>query len=210
MKLHIKNSVEGCQTCTRHQRLAPELPWMKPTETYFQSGPNFRHCIDMFTIKNEKIMLLSDWWSGMTWVRNFGRHPTTKDVTSWLEHLYLLQGSPSYIRHDGGEQFRAKWVDWCKSMGIKSQNSSAFTPTSNGFAESKCSLTKRTLIKMMESGIISSLTDNLQLSRAMCRLMMTPRVDGLSAADLFYGRKVRSPLFPSIIDIGKCRITDQQ
>ena len=210
MKLHIKNSVEGCQTCTRHQRLAPELPWMKPTETYFQSGPNFRHCIDMFTIKNEKIMLLSDWWSGMTWVRNFGRHPTTKDVTSWLEHLYLLQGSPSYIRHDGGEQFRAKWVDWCKSMGIKSQNSSAYTPTSNGFAESKCGLTKRTLIKMMESGIISSLTDNLQLSRAMCRLMMTPRVDGLSAADLFYGRKVRSPLFPSIIDIGKCRITDQQ
>ena len=39
---------------------------------------------------------------------------------------------------------------------------------------------------------------------------MVPRVGDLSAADLFYGRKVRSPLFPALIDIGKCRITDQQ
>ena len=72
MKLHIKNAVEGCQACARHQRLSPELPWMRPNETYFQSGPNFRHCIDLFSIKNEKIALLCDWWSGMTWVQNFG------------------------------------------------------------------------------------------------------------------------------------------
>ena len=40
MNGHIRNSVDGCQACARHQRLAPELPWMRPNETYFQS------CID--------------------------------------------------------------------------------------------------------------------------------------------------------------------
>ena len=209
-KTHIKNAVESCQACARHQRLAPELPWMRPSETYFETGPNFRHCIDMFTILNEKVMLISDWWSGMTWVKNFGRHPTTKDVTDWLEHLYMLQGAPSYIRHDGGEQFRSKWSQWCTSMGIKSQCSSAFTPTSNGFSENQVGITKRALLKMVESGVITSVKDNLQLSRGLCRLMMTPRVNGLSAADMFYGRKVRSPLYPNLIEIGKCRLTDKQ
>ena len=209
-KTHIKNAVESCQACARHQRLAPELPWMRPSETYFETGPNFRHCIDMFTILNEKVMLISDWWSGMTWVKNFGRHPTTKDVTDWLEHLYMLQGAPSYVRHDGGEQFRSKWSQWCTSMGIKSQCSSAFTPTSNGFSENQVGITKRALLKMVESGVITSVKDNLQLSRGLCRLMMTPRVNGLSAADMFYGRKVRSPLYPNLIEIGKCRLTDKQ
>ena len=50
----------------------------------------------------------------------------------------------------------------------------------------------------------------MQLSKAMCHLMQTPRVKGLSAADLFFGRKVRSPLLPTLIDIGPCRITDKQ
>ena len=49
-----------------------------------------------------------------------------------------------------------------------------------------------------------------QLSKAMCMLMLTPRVNGYSAADLFYGRKVRSPLLPTLINIGPCRITDDQ
>ena len=71
-------------------------------------------------------------------------------------------------------------------------------------------ITKRTRIKMLEEGTISSVADNMQLSKAMCHLMQTPRVKGLSAADLFFGRKVRSPLLPTLIDIGQCRITDQQ
>ena len=209
-KLHVKNAVENCQACARHQRLTPELPWMRPAETYFETGPNFRHCIDMFTISNEKIMLVADWWSGMTWIRNFGRHPTTKDLTDWLEHLYMLQGAPSYIRHDGGEQFRSRWTQWCKNMGIKPQCSAAYTPTSNGFSENQVGMTKKALLKMVESGSITSLKDNMQLNKAMCRLMMTPRLGGLSAADMFYGRKVNSPLFPSLVEIGKCRLSDKQ
>ena len=114
------------------------------------------------------------------------------------------------IRHDGGEQFRAKWTDWCRSMGIKSQLSSAYTPTWNGCSEGKIGVKKWTLIKMIESWVITSVKDNLELLRGLCRLMMTPKVGGLSAADLFYDRKARSPLFPTIIDIGKCRITDEQ
>ena len=127
-----------------------------------------------------------------------------------MQHLYLLQGAPSYVRHDGGEQFRHKWKAWCKKLGIVSECSSAFNPSSNGFSENKVAITKRTLIKMMEEGTITSVSDNMQLSKAMCHLMQTPRVKGLSAADLFFGRKVRSPLLPTLIDIGQCRITDQQ
>ena len=62
---------------------------------------------------------------------------------------------------------------------------------------------------MLEEGSIGSL-DNSQLSKAMCHLMLTPRVKGLSAADLFFGRKVRSPLLPTLIEIGPCRTTDKQ
>ena len=143
-------------------------------------------------------------------MRNFGRHPTTKDITDWLQHLYLLQGTPSFLRHDGGEQFRHKWKAWCRELGIVSECSSSYNPSSNGCSENKVAITKRTLIKMLEEGTISSVTDNMQLSKAMCHLMQTPRVKGLSAADLFFGRKVRSPLLPTLIDIGQCRITDQQ
>ena len=209
-KVHIKNMVESCQACNRHMKLSPETPWMRPSETYFESGPNFRHGIDMFQVANQKIMLLSDWWSGMTWLRNFGRHPSTKDVTDWLDNLYYLQGAPSYLRHDGGECFRKTFSDWCRQRGIKSQLSAAFEPTSNGFSERQVGLAKAGLKKMLETGVISNLKDNTQLGLAMSRLMMTPRVGGLSAADLFYGRKVRSPLHPSLVDISKCRITDDQ
>ena len=62
---------------------------------------------------------------------------------------------------------------------------------------------------MLEDGSIGSL-ENSQLSKAMCHLMLTPRVNGYSAADLFYGRKIRSPLLPHLITIGPCRITDDQ
>ena len=209
MSAHIRNTVEGCQACARHQRLAPELPWMKPTETYYETGPNWRHCIDILEIKHQKIALVADWWSGYTWCHNFGRHPTTRDITDWLEHLYRLGGTPSFIPHDGGEQFRNKWKDWCRSLGIKSEQSSSYNPSSNGYAENKVAITKRTILKMLEDGSIGSL-DNSQLSKAMCHLMLTPRVNGLSAADLFYGRKVRSPLLPTLIHIGPCRITDEQ
>ena len=133
-------------------------------------------------------MLLTDWWSGMTWVRNFGHHPTTRDVTDWLQHLYLQQGTPSFIRHDGGEQFRAKWTDWCRSMGIKSLLSSAYTPTSNGCSEGKIGVKKWTLIKMIESWVITSVNDNLELLRGLCRLMMTPKVGacGLGSIPIRY------------------------
>ena len=57
-------------------------------------------------------------------------------------------------------------------MGIKSQLSSAFTPTSNGCSEGKVGITKRTLIKMIESRVITSVRDNMELSRGLCRLMM--------------------------------------
>ena len=52
-------------------------------------------------------------------------------------------------------------------------------------------MTKKALLKMVESGSITSLKDNMQLNKAMCRLMMTPRLGGLSAADMFYGRKAQ-------------------
>ena len=62
-------------------------------------------------------------------------------------------------------------------------------------------------LKMLEKGTITYVKDNLQLARAMCRLMQTPR---LSAADLFYGQKVRSPFVPSLTDNGICRISYKQ
>ena len=75
---------------------------------------------------------------------------------------------PGSIRHDGGEQFRNQWKDWCRSLGIKSEQASSYNPSSNGYAENKVAITKRTILKMLEDCSIGSL-DNSQLSKAMSK-----------------------------------------
>ena len=82
-------------------------------------------------------------------------------------------------------------------MGIKSQLSSAYTPTLNGCSEGKIGVKKWTLIKMIESWVITSVNDNLELLRGLCRLMMTPKVGGLKGSFTIFLFSVRTHILDS-------------
>ena len=115
---------------------------------------------------------------------------TTTTVTKCLERWLYEFGFPKHIRTDGGPQFRGPFDDWCAENGIIHEVSSPYNPQSNGHAESAVKIAKF---------LIDKVDANMTQFRAhLYAWRNTPRQDGFSPSDLFFGRRQRSPKLPSL------------
>ena len=91
------------------------------------------------------------------------------------------------IRSDGGPQFRSEeFNDWCRAMAIKHETSSSYYPQSNGLAEAGVKATKYLLAKCLHTGE--------DFNAALLEYRNTPRADGYSPAQMFFGRRQRTRL----------------
>ena len=65
------------------------------------------------------------------------RRLTSQDVLDELYRLFLLRGTPEYIRSDNGSEFTAKVVrEWLHDLGVKTLFIEPGSPWENGYIES--------------------------------------------------------------------------
>ena len=59
----------------------------------------------------------------------------TRSVCESLTRWFTEYGWPTYIRTDGGPQFRGEFAEFCEGNSVKHEQASAYNPESNGLAE---------------------------------------------------------------------------
>ena len=65
------------------------------------------------------------------------RHWKHTDIIEVLSDLFLMKGTPDYIRSDNGSEFTAnKLIEWMKSMGVCTAFIEPGSPWENGYCES--------------------------------------------------------------------------
>ena len=106
----------------------------------------------------------------------------TKQLAKWFTEY----GWPSYIRSDGGPQFRTEFTKFCKENRIKHELASPYNPESNGLAEAAVKNLKAIVLRCREQG------EDTKLAIAAWRNMA--RTDGKSPSQLFFGRRQRQQL----------------
>lgn len=90
--------------------------------------------IDHFSYGNKSFLLAIDRASGYIFCKNVP-NKTTQQVTKYLWKLFHSYGLPNIIRSDGAHCFSHQFEEWCDSLSIKHQTSSAYNSPSNGSAE---------------------------------------------------------------------------
>ena len=185
MQQDISEMISKCEPCQEH------LPQQRqqPLQQTIASAP-LEHCsADLFSLGGKNYLAFADRYSVMVWADRLNS-TTTSTVTKCLERWLYEFGFPKHIRTDGGPQFRGPFDDWCAENGIIHEVSSPYNPQSNGHAESAVKIAKF---------LIDKVDANMTQFRAhLYAWRNTPRQDGFSPSDLFFGRRQRSPKLPSL------------
>ena len=178
MTKDIKSMISRCRECTLYlpsQQLEPPIKTvaLRPFE---------KISIDLGYLKGTHYLVGVDRYSGFPMVQKLTAL-NTNAITSSLEDWFLEHGKPVSIRSDGGPKFRGEFADWCKKNQIIHEHSSAYHHESNGHAESAVKDMKHLLGK----------TDTyIDFRKALLEYRNTPRYDGLSPAQWYYGRRQRT------------------
>ena len=106
----------------------------------------------------------------------------TKAITEVLKTMFMQYGIPNRIRSDGGPQFRGEFQSWCQDMDIVHEQTSPYNPQANGHAEEAIGEMKQLITKAGPNDFKS----------AMLEYRNTPRIDGLSPAQWYLGRRQRT------------------
>ena len=184
MNRDILNMVKGCVPCQKYQPSMSRQPLQlhdTPTCPMSHLG------MDLFELEGMRYLVVVDRFSGFPFA--FRMHgTTTRDVTDIISFWFdAILGWPMAIRSDGGPQFRSEEFEaFCKAMHIKHELSSSYNPQSNGLAESAVKQTKYLLAKCLYTGE--------DFNAALLEYRNTPRADGFSPAQMFFGRRQRTRL----------------
>ena len=181
----IKNVVSSCRACRERLPSLPPAP-LQPTTA---STPMAQVGTDLFEVNGQHWLLMVDRFSGYIWAHRLAK-TTSAAVISRLRTWFLEYGFPTHIRSDGGPQYRSEFNAFCEENGIVHELTSPYMSQSNGLAEAGVKSAKRLLSKCLDT------QEDFPLALQAWR--NTPRADGYSPAQLFYGRRQRSPLIPSL------------
>lgn len=182
MNSAIKNMVETCAVCAE---LLPTKQKEVIKEKSSASAPMTHVGVDLFDFMGQDWLVMVDRYSGFPFAKRLTR-TATSDVTKILLEWFLEWGYPSVIRSDGGPQFRAKFVDFCKENNITHELSSPYNPRSNGLAESA--------VKNMKHLLKKCHADKSCFRSALLEWRNVPRADGISPAMLFLNRRQKTKL----------------
>ena len=184
----IAQTIDACEAC---QKRLPSLAALPPKVQLPSEAvqPMTMVGVDLMSCANQQWLILVDRYSGYPWAMPL-RSTTTKTITNNLTAWFQAHGWPERIRTDGGPQFRGDFQNFCKEHSIIHELSSAHNPKSNGLAEAAVKSIKNLLLKCRENG------DNFDKSLYAWR--NTPRADGFSPFEMYFGRKGRQPNLPSL------------
>ena len=185
----ILTSVSACDAC---QKYLPSLP---PEPLLSDPPPAFAFqdtSMDIFAHNGHHYLVYVDRLSGWPVIANFpNRNLKSRDVISVLRHCFMTYGVPSRIRSDGGLQFASsEFADFATTWSFTHVMSSPHHPKSNGHAEAAVKAMKRLLQKASPSGVL----DSDAFASGLLEWRNTPNSDGLSPAQILFGRQLRSQI----------------
>ena len=184
----IRSMVARCKECNLY------LP-SQPLEPQITTGAKHafeKISVDLGYLKGTHYLVGVDRYSGFPIVQPLKRLDTNA-IIDILEDWFLEHGKPVSIRSDGGPQFRNEFHKWCKRNHIIHEQASAYHHESNGHAESA--------VKDMKH-LLGKTKSYIDFRKALLEYRNTPRYDGLSPAQWYYGRRQRTeaPALPSAYD----------
>ena len=185
MSNDVKNIVSNCDAC--RTRLPAQAPL--PLQVTVADAPMSHMGTDLFEIRGQHWLLLVDRFSGYLWAHRL-TSTTAQAIINQLRAWFLEFGFPKYLRSDGGPQYRTLFQDFCKESNITHELTSPYHSQANGLAEAAVKSAKYLLAKCMDTG------DDFRTALTAWR--NTPRADGYSPTQLFYGRRQRTPFLPTL------------
>ena len=185
----INNIVRSCAECRKRQASCPKEPLLSEPEPEF---PFQVASADLFSCQGNQYLVYVDHKSGWPCVYRLGNVATSVNVISPLRGWFAEVGVPEKLRTDGGPQFSSKrFADFCKRWQIYHQKSTPHYPQSNGCAEAAVKAVKSLIYKTTTDGDVD--TDAFQ--RGLLEWRNTPRANGLSPAQMLFGRPLASFVF---------------
>ena len=138
----IEELVLSCATCLEHQNYqqkeeliqhdVPSSPWMKVG-------------LDLFTLKNEKYMLIVDYYSKHIEICLLS-DTSSPTIIKYMKSIFARHGSPKTVISDNPFD-TAEFKKFQREWDFKLTTSSPYHPKSNGLAERNIQTLKRVLRK---------------------------------------------------------------
>ena len=176
----IKNKINNCELCQKFSPSSPSEPILQEFADYaFQ-----KISLDLADYEGNQYLILVDRFSGYPFIQKL-RSTVTSAIITILTSWFWDYGYPQKIKTDGGPQFREEFKEFCRAYGIKHEISSPYNPASNGLAENA--------VKQLKS-LLKKNSSPTEFRRSLLQWRNTPRADGLSPAQLFFGRRQRTEL----------------
>ena len=197
----IKSKVENCSECLEDRRNPmepllstplPQYPWEILAMDHFKHGGNW-------------YLVVADYFSRYIDVCDVGNDLSSTRTKECLEKLFSFFGVPGALRCDSYSSFVSfDFKTFLNEYGVKLITSSPRFPQSNGFIESMVKVAK-------------GLLRNNNLQEALMVYRATPIRNGLSPAELLFGRKIKTKLpidhellQPAWPDLEKFRTVDKK
>jgi hypothetical protein len=182
MSTDIKQMIEACAVCVRALPSQVSEPFVSadfPTAAMLAVG------VDLCEYAGNTWLVMVDRFSGFPFAVKL-RRTCTSHVTAKMLAWFRDWGFPQRVRSDGGPQFRAEFKEFCAQWGIVHEVSSPYNPASNGLAEAAVKNVKRLVAKCGATG--------QNFDEALFAFRNTPRADGVSPAQMMFGRRQRGLL----------------
>lgn len=179
-----------CQPCQAalpsHQR-EPIISQRRPQRAFEELH------VDLFEYGGKQFLVCVDGYSGWSCLNFLGQHATTSQIMTTLRQRFMEKSVPSSLFSDNGPQFSSMPMkSFLARWGVTHTTSSPHFPQSNGRAEA--------CVKQMKKMVRGNWDpekgepDWDKLSEGLLIYHNTPRYDGLSPAQLLFGRAIRDSI----------------
>ena len=176
--------MQECKLCYEQLPSQAKEPMMSMQPSY----PFEIVHVDLFSYAGYEYLIAVDKLSRWPMLARTGRSTDSNKVIKYLRQWFSEIGIPRCLVSDGGPQFKsAAFRAWCKSWSIQNEYSSPYNPRSNGTAEAAVKTLKKLVSKTAQGGNL----ENDDFFKGLLELRNTPREDGLSPAQVIFGRAVR-------------------
>ena len=183
MSIQAENYVNLCEKCQTNQD-SNRQQIISPIDEKAAAFPMSSLAMDVLTYDKTDYLSVCDRFSGYSWCLKIKGSTTTEAITKRLDKIFMENGFCQELQSDNATIFKSQeMTDFCMERGISQVFSSPLNSSSNGLPESFVKIHKRILKK----------TDNYHdFLMALMEQRNSPREDGISASELFYGKKQRT------------------
>ena len=120
-----------CQMFEASKSVEPPLqPIFRPERTAME-----RVGVDIFHFGGNTFLLMVGAFRNYPLMKKFGNASSTDKVIKQASKWFDTFGYPLYVRHDSGGEFRTRFVEYLRQVGVRSELSSAYNSPSNGRCE---------------------------------------------------------------------------